>query len=398
MPNGSDKGAKGGLREFAAIPEGLRDARKRLAALEVGVANLGETISRELESHARASTGHVTEVAVAQSRALADAIERQRADVSGLSARLDAVFGAQDALAGTLGRIEMQMSAMQRQLAALTRTAPARGNVVLPGNRLLTRISLPDCFPHGDPILFVNADDKLIVPKLAMNGWYEYESSLFVARNVRPNDHAIDVGANFGYYAVMMAVLAGWKGKVLAFEPHPGMADLLQENTLINWIEPWVKVVRAAVSDAEGTVKLYTSAARAANTGTTIPEIAPGYGKDFTFTAFETPTVRIDDQLEFLGGKVDFMKIDIEGAELLALRGARRTIAANPGIRIMMEWSPSQLQANGVDLHAAAEELKSYGLGLHTMFAGAPPGEVTPMPFEALPEAGYQNVVLMAAN
>jgi FkbM family methyltransferase len=288
-----------------------------------------------------------------------------------------------------------ELADLRAKITELQRSAASRGNILLPNNRLLTRISLPQFFPHYDPILFVNADDKLIVPKLAMNGYYELESSHFVARNVKPNDHCVDVGANFGYYTAMMGVLVGWKGKVVAFEPQPDMATLLQENTLINWIEPWVKIVRAACSEGPGTMRLFTSKARAANTGMTIPEIAEGYGGDFAFTPLEAPTVAVDDELGFLEGRVDFMKIDVEGAEPLALRGARKTIAANPGIKILMEWSPGQLTANGFALQAVVEELKATGLACHSLHISGEVGVAAPMPFEALPEAGYQNIVLM---
>lgn len=283
---------------------------------------------------------------------------------------------------------------LARAVSELQRTAPSRGNVALPGNRLLTRISLPRYFPSGDPILFVNADDKLIVPKLAMNGYYELESSHFVARNIKPNDHVVDVGANFGYYAVMMGLLAGWKGKVLAFEPHPGMAALLQENLLINWIAGG-KVVRAACSDKAGEMRLFTSQARAANTGLLVPEIDDGFGPDFAFSPIDVATVAIDDSLGFLDGRVDFMKIDVEGAELLVLRGARQTIAANPGIKILMEWSPDQLKAGGFELASVAAELKGLGLACYSLHGSGQLGDVTRMDFETLPEAGYQNIVLM---
>ncbi|RTL60504.1 MAG: FkbM family methyltransferase [Hyphomicrobiales bacterium] len=328
---------------------------------------------------------------------------------SPIDLRLELISGTLDNLKSRAFLVEKQQVELLRQQIELreavrslqilfdghAKSAPGRGNVLLSDERLLTRISLPGHFPNGDPILFVNAYDKLIVPKLAMNGYYELESSYFVARNVKANDHVVDVGANFGYYTVLMGSLVGWKGKVVAFEPEPRMARLLRENALINWIDPCVQIIQAACAENAGGIELYTSQARAANTGTKIPTIGEGFGEDFEFRPFHARSVLIDDALQFLEGRVDFMKMDVEGFEVSALRGARKTIAENPNIKIMMEWSPGQLQANGFELPAVARELMEFGLSCYTLHAGGRPGDVAPMDFRSLPEAGYQNIVLM---
>lgn len=56
------------------------------------------------------------------------------------------------------------------------------------------------------------------------------------------------------------------------------------------------------------------------------------------------------------------VKIDVEGAEPLALRGARRAVAANPQVRIVMEWSPGQIQYAGFDVREFLAELTAMGL------------------------------------
>jgi FkbM family methyltransferase len=55
---------------------------------------------------------------------------------------------------------------------------------------------------------------------------------------------------------------------------------------------------------------------------------------------FEVPGIRVDDLLCKLGGRIDFIKIDVEGAEPLVIKGARRAIETNPRLQIVMEWSP----------------------------------------------------------
>jgi hypothetical protein len=77
---------------------------------------------------------------------------------------------------------------------------------------------------------------------------------------------------------------------------------------------------------------------------------------------FTVKGVRIDDLTPMMNGRVDFMKIDVEGAEPLVFEGARATIAANPSLRIVMEWSPGQIHAAGFDISAFLTALKDMGL------------------------------------
>lgn len=310
-----------------------------------------------------------------------------RFEVSAMS-RLDATV---ESLAH-VHRIREDLAEIKQGLLTLQRTAPSRGNVLLPSDRLLTRISLPEYFPRADPILLVNANDRLIVPKIAMSGYYELESTHFACRNVKPNDHVVDVGANFGYYTVMFGLLAGWRGRVVAFEPLPTLVTLLRENIISNWIDTQLKVIPAACSDHAGTMRLFTSSTREANTGLAASTADENLGGDVSFEPIDVPTVTIDESLDDLGGRVDFMKIDVEGAEPLVLRGARQTIATNPQIKVMMEWSPGQLKAAGFDLADVASELISFGLQGFILHGK---GELSPIKLENLTEQGYQNIVLM---
>jgi FkbM family methyltransferase len=392
------------IRDLLAMPSGFEatradvsDLRLQLAATNAGIqSSLAEkAMQTDVLEHASV-LGQILE----RQEQLMHIAERLETRLAAAPQESSAQYAQllEELRTGTI-QWRAQLAAVEARLATLARSAPGRGNIALPGGRLLLRISLPELFPHGDPILFVNADDKLIVPKLAMTGYYELESSHFLARSIKPQDHAFDVGANFGYYTMMMGILVGWKGKVVAFEPHPGLITLLRENKLINWVDPWVDIVAGACMEKAGeTLTLHASGARLANTSLTPIELADGFENDFKFHAFEAKTVRIDDSLASVDGKVDFMKIDIEGAEPFALRGARETIAANPQIRIMMEWSPGQLQTLGIDLHDFARELEGFGLSLFSLYRGGPPGATTLMDFADLPALDYQNIVLMRAE
>ena len=89
-----------------------------------------------------------------------------------------------------------------------------------------------------------------------------------------------------------------------------------------------------------------------------------GGDADFEPQRYRVRTVAIDDCLTELGiARVDIVKMDIEGAELAALRGMRRTIADSPGLALVMEYNPAALRAFGHEPVAALDEARGLGFG-----------------------------------
>lgn len=142
-------------------------------------------------------------------------------------------------------------------------------------------------------------------------GFYEYEKQKWVSREVRPNSVFWDVGANVGFYSLLASKLVG-SGKVFAFEPAPRNLSYLRKHLALNRAAN-VEVLAVAVSDRNG-----TSSFEVEETG--FMGHLSGEG------SITVPTAALDSLVE--AGKVlppDYVKMDIEGAELLALRGASRT-------------------------------------------------------------------------
>ena len=91
-------------------------------------------------------------------------------------------------------------------------------------------------------------------------------------------------------------------------------------------------------------------------------DIAPRGGEAFEMRRFQVETATIDACLAGLGvAGADLVKMDIEGAELGALRGMRDTIAASPGLMLVMEYNPGALKAFGHDPAAALDEALGMG-------------------------------------
>jgi FkbM family methyltransferase len=123
-----------------------------------------------------------------------------------------------------------------------------------------------------------------------------------------------DLGANVGYYTLISAVRAGPRGRVFAFEPLPRNLEFLRRHLALNRIEN-AAVVEAAVSDRSGTVRFEEDA-------------STSKGRIGEAGGLEVRSVALDDWVVREGHPApDLLKIDIEGAEFLALHGARGILA-----------------------------------------------------------------------
>jgi FkbM family methyltransferase len=137
---------------------------------------------------------------------------------------------------------------------------------------------------------------------------------------VKPRDVLYDIGANVGFFTVLAARLVGPAGGVVAFEPLPETAKAARRNADLNGFAH-VTVLALAVGRRAGAAKLElreeSTWARLANESTTGPTV-------------DVEVVAIDDLVD--AGRVrppNFVKIDVEGAELDVIEGMRRTIIAH---------------------------------------------------------------------
>jgi FkbM family methyltransferase len=144
-------------------------------------------------------------------------------------------------------------------------------------------------------------------------GRYEEFKTEGLLKCVQPGDVVYDIGGHVGYYSVLSSVLAGPTGRVFVFEPRPLNIAFIKHHIRINGIEN-ITLLETAVSDRAG------EAAFEDRTGS-------GTGHLSEEGRLKVSTLVID---EFVDGEShpypDFLKMDIEGGEIDALNGARRTI------------------------------------------------------------------------
>jgi FkbM family methyltransferase len=150
---------------------------------------------------------------------------------------------------------------------------------------------------------------------LFLMGGRELEDEAAFRRLVRPGMTVFDVGANLGIYTLLAARRAGPGGQVHAWEPVPDLFDLLAQSVRLSRFRN-VSLNRAAVSDRGGSMPMFL----AEGTKSDIHALAPSAERS---RQIEVPVMALDEYAAERGiERVDLLKLDIEGAELLALRGA----------------------------------------------------------------------------
>jgi FkbM family methyltransferase len=172
---------------------------------------------------------------------------------------------------------------------------------------------------------------------------YEAETVALFARVLRPGATVVDVGANHGYFTVLAALLVGPEGRVEAFEPNPSVAAALGEVLARNGVSGRVAVHLAALSDTQGWARFFPSVSRV-NDGLSSLLASPDALEHGVIRADHTirvPTETFDAFAARVGlGRVDLLKVDVEGAEAMMLRGMARTLAERPPLRIVCETTP----------------------------------------------------------
>lgn len=199
------------------------------------------------------------------------------------------------------------------------------------------------CKTLGKYKQYVSQSDTGFSPFVIMDSYYEYFITEFIARNVREGMTVMDIGANYGYYTLLMADLVGEQGRVIAFEPNAAAADTLALSIRVNSFDGRVSLDRRAIWNSSGEHVTFHVPARAATNArvvwpldsrlppsdTGVPDIGP--------TTIET--IALDD---FPAENVAFIKADIEGAEERLWQGAKGFLRRNQDIVLILEFNAAR--------------------------------------------------------
>lgn len=201
--------------------------------------------------------------------------------------------------------------------------------------------------PFGVPgRLKVNLGDG--IGRAILGGSYEPEETAFFRKHVRPGDVVLDIGANIGLFSIMAAQLVGPSGRVYAMEALPENVRSIRESLAENHGLHNVIVNQALVADTprddleiafqplEEQDQTNPNAHRGGSFIVRKGEALPAHLHRMPIMAS-----RLDDMIP-AQPRVSFIKIDIEGAEMLAMRGASRILSQDAPL-VLSEVHPQQL-------------------------------------------------------
>jgi len=192
----------------------------------------------------------------------------------------------------------------------------------------------------------------------------------------RPGGVVLDIGANVGLFSLLMARWAGKTGRVLAFEPAPESLQALRTHIQLNLLTDRIAAIGCAVSDTTGEAKFYAHSFNGENTlsaafARRVPVARPVLVPVTTVDAF-CAAHRIAPAL---------LKVDIEGFEIHALRGAKETLRRHRPA-VVVELHPMNWPEIGVSRDQAEQTLSELGY------------RPVPLDGQADPLAEYGHVVL----
>jgi FkbM family methyltransferase len=199
----------------------------------------------------------------------------------------------------------------------------------------------------------------------------------FVRRTIRPGQHVIDGGAHAGLYTVTMAQLVGPAGSVEAFEPIARHAAWLESSVGESGVRDRVRIHRTALADRSAVGEMVTCV-RSFSPGAawlrpSTVRVPSGYAGE------QVQTVALDD-LEDLRRPVAFVRLDVEAAEGLVLRGAPRLLAADRPVLLVEVHVDRLPRVSGLTSSLLLEGLRALGYRLHALSAGEPGARIGELP------------------
>lgn len=211
--------------------------------------------------------------------------------------------------------------------------------------------------------------------------WYhgrkrEKESMALFSKLVNKNDTVVEIGGHIGYISLFLAKLIGDSGKLFVFEPGENNLPYIRKN--IKGKEN-ICLVEKAISEKAGTVSFFIDDLTGQNNSLNKDyEVFKNNNKaSYTKSAYQEVIIQaitLDDFVSARNLKVDFIKMDIEGAEILAVRGMQKILIENPPI-MMIEITDGKeeifnilVERGYILINEAKKEIKTFQNLSHNIF------------------------------
>lgn len=194
-----------------------------------------------------------------------------------------------------------------------------------------------------------------ICREVCFTGRYEPQETALARAILRPGMCFVDVGANWGYFTLLAAHLVGKGGRVISLEPDPRLFSILLENLTRNKLDQAAALPLAAANH-RGVLMLAGYNETGGNFGLSrVIAKPPLQNGRFQVLSDSLDSVLDDQRLD----SVDLMKMDIEGAEALAVKGMSKCLAKRKIKHLLLELHPDLLLDQGFSVDAVIEILRA---------------------------------------
>lgn len=230
-----------------------------------------------------------------------------------------------------------------------------------------TRVKAPDFAPStwarvevDDLKLWVDIGD-LGVSRHCVTGTYEPAETTFVRNFLKPGMTFVDIGANIGWFTLNAANIVGPSGRVISFEPRADTFAALNRTLEDNDYLAFCRAYNNAVGDAPGELMIGWNS-HMGNPGGTWLLSVQGLQDAFVNSGAAVQRTEVVTLDSIVGdARVDLIKIDVEGAELLALGGAAGVLR-NQHPTVLCEINPSLLQTvSRTDEQTFVQTIEAFG-------------------------------------
>lgn len=179
--------------------------------------------------------------------------------------------------------------------------------------------------------------------RLLRDGHYEPEMTELLNNLLKPGDTFIDLGGNSGWFSVLGGQRVGRAGRVLCIEPQERLWPVILRNLTFNSLDGHCHLIPAAVSDRGDRGEITVSPSLNTGSSSLVP-----IGR-YRFLRRQPVVLRSLDRIckDYAVGRVNVVKVDVEGYELTAMRSAANLLQSKRIEHVVMEVHPAQLSTLG---------------------------------------------------
>lgn len=195
--------------------------------------------------------------------------------------------------------------------------------------------------------------------------------------------NVLDIGANIGYTAAVLARATESGRKIYAFEPEPFNFKILLETAVQPEFGGKIVPLQLAVGAEDGTIDLWINDRHHADHRVVTEQFRSAHPGS---RQVSVPMVTVDSFLRSHPGQISFVKIDVQGYELAVCQGMQETLSQNPDITVVLEFMPSAMRELGFEPSHLIDFLVALDFKIYCIH---PRGKLTPGMPDTMNDPGY---------